>query len=128
LASATQSSLPVIFDTNMSSVSNTTITSHSADRSGGAGRTSTPAGNTGAGSTGAPNNRDGRNRRRNKQNRSEDNSAGNNGAGNNGDATKAKATFKGDEPGMNGHVFGCYDEQTNKRQYLLTMSALKQFP
>jgi hypothetical protein len=127
LASATQSSLPVIFDTNMSSVSNTTITSHSADRSGGAGRTSTPAGNTGAGSTGAPNNRDGRNRRRNKQNRSEDNSAGNNGAGNNGDATKPKATFKGDEPGMNGHVFGCYDEQTNKRQYLLTMSALKQF-
>jgi hypothetical protein len=111
----------------MSSVSNTTITSHSADRSGGAGRTSTPAGNTGAGSTGAPNNRDGRNRRRNKQNRSEDNSAGNNGAGNNGDATKPKATFKGDEPGMNGHVFGCYDEQTNKRQYLLTMSALKQF-
>lgn len=30
-------------------------------------------------------------------------------------------------PDMNGHVFGCYDKQPNKRQYALTMAALRQF-
>ena len=36
-------------------------------------------------------------------------------------------SFKGAMEGMNGHIFGCFDEQGGKRQYAKTMEALLQY-
>ena len=93
-----------------SSVSNTTISS--TPRTSDGGRTpSTPDGGGGRGR-----NRNNRNSRNDRQ-------------GNNGDNPRAArpATFKGETEGMNGHTFGCFDEQGDKRQYVKTMEALAQY-
>jgi hypothetical protein len=107
------------------SLSNTTITS--ADRSGGQQRPSS-SNDQGANTNNGGNSRDRRNRNRGARsnNNNNNNIAGSQATASNGD-TRNKNAFKGEETGMNGHIFGCYDEQPNKRQYALTMAALRQF-
>jgi hypothetical protein len=99
------------------SVSNTTISS--AERSGGAGR-----GNA------TPSTQGGTNGARNHNNRNRDSCTN----GNRHSATSSKSprapkttSFKGATEGMNGHIFGCFDEQGDKRQYAKTMEALAQY-
>jgi hypothetical protein len=98
-------------------VSNTTISS--AERTGGTGRGSaTPSPQAG---TNTARNRNNRNNRDNRTNGSRHSAAS-------GESTKAqKTSFKGATEGMNGHIFGCFDEQGNKRQYAKTMEALAQY-
>jgi hypothetical protein len=101
------------------SVSNSTITSAPRAASAGRGDTGndTPAGR-GDGSTG-------RNNRNNRNNRNSRNSR--NGATT--DTTRPptrNSNFKGATDGMNGHTFGCYDEQGDKRQFVKTLEALAQ--
>jgi hypothetical protein len=38
--------------------------------------------------------------------------------------TRNRSTFKGNTEGMCGHVFECYEEQDDRRQYLTTVEAL----
>jgi hypothetical protein len=39
-------------------------------------------------------------------------------------ATRGRTTFKGNTEGMSGHVFECYEEQDDRRQYGKTVEAL----
>jgi hypothetical protein len=101
------------------SVSNSTITS--APHTGGAGRGGT--GNdssTGRGDRNRDNHRNNRNRNNNRSNRG--------GATANVPRTPTRNNaFKGATEGMNGHTFGCFDEQGDKRQYAKTVEALAQY-
>jgi hypothetical protein len=71
---------------------------------------------------------DGGGRGRNRNNRNTRNDRQSN-TGSNGDNPRpARATtFKGETEGMNGHTFGCFDEQGDKRQFVKTMEALAQY-
>ena len=41
-----------------------------------------------------------------------------------GAATRTASTFKGETEEMNGHVFECYDKQSDRREYAKTVEAL----
>jgi hypothetical protein len=102
------------------SVSNATITS--APHTGGTGRGST--GNDSSARRG-DRNRDNRN---NRNNRNRNNRGNRSGATVNIHRTLARNNaFKGATEGMNGHTFGCFDEQGDKRQYAKTIKALEQY-
>ena len=42
-----------------------------------------------------------------------------------GQARGNRSTFKGNTEEMNGHVFECYEEQSDRRQYAKTLEALE---
>ena len=99
------------------SVSNSTLTS----APGAAGR----GGTTGDGTR---EDRSGRGRGTRNRNRN-NNDRATRGSGAAGDTARPARTnaFKGATEGMNGHTFGCFDEQGDKRQYVKTVEALSQY-
>ena len=99
-----------------SSVSNSTITF----APGGAGR---------GGNAGDTTREDQGGRGRGAWNRNRNNNRAAQSSGVAGDATRPARTsgFKGATEGMNGHTFGCFDEQGDKRQYVKTVEALSQY-
>ena len=101
-----------------SSISNTTITSASGgggNRGGANGDVSAQRGDQSGRGRGPRS----RNRNRVRSDNPNDSAA----------ATRpARAgVFKGATEGMNGNTFGCYHEQTDKRQYTKTVEALDQY-
>jgi hypothetical protein len=49
---------------------------------------------------------------------------GRNGSGGNRNNRSSSTSFRGSTPEMNGHVFECYEEQGDRRQYSKTLEAL----
>jgi len=53
--------------------------------------------------------------------------AGRGGGRGSGRNETSRSSFKGNTEQMNGHVFECYDEQTDRRQYSKTLEALQEY-
>ena len=103
------------------SVSNTTITS--ATGGGGRGSANSDAATPREDQSGRGRGGPGRNRNRNRT-RSSTNANTKNGTTTN--RAPRTGTFKGATEGMNGHIFGCFDEHSDKRAYTKTIEALDQ--